>query len=204
MDENGIEINQSHINDRDNFWRFNKDVFTLHDYEKWLMPGHGSAQTVRNIIREKRDKLDYSIVYKASKRVGDRTHLLIDVVEGDIRCMNDVVTCYRYRTSGNNNYVAFQAQNNIWDEDYLMMVRLEQWALKNKNIRLNLDSTKIDRFVASVVIWMKNPTKENWKVIKNIVSYSKKPFRHFFYIIKIITLKEFYWKIKKMDKLIKL
>lgn len=201
--EDGREIDSDTLNNREKFWEFDKDVFTLQDYEKWLTPGHGCAQTGRNIIKE--NDLDFSIVYKASKHVGDRTHLLIHIVEGDIRCMKDIVACYRYRTSeNNNNFMAVQKQKNIKDEDYLMMVRLEQWALNNKNIKLNLDAVKKDRFAGSVVIWIKNPTKENRAVIHNIIRYSKEPVRYLYYLIKIIVTKQFYWKVLKTDKLIKL
>lgn len=203
VDENGAEIDVNRLGNRAKFWEFNKEVFTLQDYEKWLTPGHGCAQTRRNVIKE--NNLDYSIVYRASKRVGDRSHLLIHVVEGDIYCMQDVVACYRYRTSGSQgNYMAFQKQKNLKDEDYLMMVRLERWALDNKNIRLNLDSVKKDRFVGSVVIWLKNPTKENMEVVSRIIRYSKKPFRYSLYFLKIVLIKQIDWKLLKKDKLIKL
>lgn len=203
VDEEGKEIDADSLGKREKFWEFDKDIFTLQDYEKWLTPGHGCAQTRRNVMKE--NDLDYSIIYKASKRVGDRSHLLIHIVEGNIRCMKDVVACYRYRTSkDHSNFMALQKQKNIKDEDYLMMVRLEEWALKNKNITLDLNAIKKDRFVGSVVIWMKNSTKENRKVIKNIICYSKEPIKYFFCLIKVMVMKQFYWKVLKTDKLIKL
>ncbi len=203
VDEEGREIAPDTLDSREKFWEFDKDVFTLRDYEKWLTPGHGCAQTRRNVI--KGSALDYSIIYKASKRVGDRTHLLVHIVEGDIRCMPDVVACYRYRISGNhNNFMTFQKQNNIRDEDYLMMMRLEQWALRNKGIKLDLETVKKDRFAGSVVTWMNNPVKENGRVVRNIICYSGKPLRYCWYLIKITAMKQYYWKIKKTDKRVKL
>ena len=130
---------------------------------------------------------------------------MINVVEGDIRCMSDVVVCYRYRISENNdNYMAFQKKKNISDEDYLTMLRLEKWALENKRIRLNLETLKTDRFVASVVVWMKNPTIENCRVVRKIWGYSKKPIKYSFYLVKTIIIKEFYWKVRKLDKMIRI
>lgn len=203
VDEIGNEIGENEIAERAAFWKFSKEIFTLKDFEEWKIPGHGSAQTRRNMF--KNSNQDYSIVYKASKRVGDRTHLLIHVVEGDIYCMNDVVSCYRYRTSGNqNNFMEIQKRNNLKAEEYLMMCRLENWAKKSKGKKLDLSRIKKDRFAGSIVIFMKNPSKENWKVVCDIIKYSRQPIKYMFYALKIFILKTYYWKVLKTDKLISL
>lgn len=203
VDENGQEIPAESINDRSKFWEFDKEIYTIKDYQKWLTPGHGCAQTRRNVIKE--NDLDYTIVYKASNRVSDRTHLLIHIVEGDIYCMQDVVACYRYRTSSKqNNYMTIQKRENLRAEDFLMMKQLEKWAYKNKGINLDLRNIKKERFIGSVVVWMKNPTEENKKIVDDIISYSGEPFKYHMYFFRILIQKWFYWKIMRKDKLIKL
>ncbi len=203
VDDDGNEIPENEIPSRLKFWEFDKEIFTLKDYEKWLTPGHGSTQTRRNVIKE--NNLDYSIVYKASKRVGDRSHLLIHIVEGDIYCMKDVVSCYRYRVaSDQNNFMTIQRKNNLRDEDFLMMTRLEDWAWDNKRIKLDLSEVKKDRLVGSVVCFMHDRTKKNLKVILSIIGYSRHPVKYTLYTIKVLFIKLYYWKVLKTDKIIKL
>lgn len=202
VDENGVEIDENDVNVRNRFWTFDKEVFTLSDYEQWRTPGHGSAQTRRNVMKE--NDLDYSIVYKASKRVGDRSHLLIHIVEGDIFCMKDIVSCYRFRmTASSNNFMSVQKQKNLKDEDFLMMIRLQEWAWNNKKIKLNLESVKKDRLIAATVIQMKDPSDENKKVLKIIIDNSGSKLTYLLLAMKVYIIKSFYWKILKKDKIIK-
>ena len=204
VDEDGREVDEATIEEKNKFWKFDSEIFKLSDYEKWLTPGHGCAQTRRNVIKENPD-IDYSIIYKASKRVGDRTHLLIHVIEGDIYCMQDVVACYRYRVSGNQqNFMALQKKRNLRDEDYLMIKRLEEWAKESRGIELNLDKIKKDRLIGATSIWLKDCNSENKKVVENIIRYSGEGLKYRFYVIKIICIKMFCWKILKKDKLIRL
>lgn len=204
VDDDGTAINEDNLGERARFWKFDKDVFTINDFVKWKTPGHGCAQTRRNVIRENSD-IDYSIIYKASKRVSDRSHLLVHIVEGDIYCMQDIVACYRYRLFGSQqNYMAIQKQCNLKAEDYKMIKCIEEWAWNNKNIKLDLSAVKKDRLVGATVVWMKNPSKENAKVIKDIIEASDDTLRYCYWVLKIIINKLFYWKILKRDRLIKL
>ena len=201
VDENGKAIDTSTLNNRIKFWEFDKEYFTIKDFEEWRTPGHGCAMTSRNVIKD--NKLDYSIVYKASQRVGDRTHLLINVVEGDIFCVQDVVACYRYISSEeHNNFMSVQKKKNLRDEDYLMMVRLEQWALDNKGLKLDLNKVKKDRLAGAVATWMKNKTQDNRRVVLDIIEYSGQRVLYSIYVFAIIVIKMYYWKVKKIDKII--
>ncbi len=203
VDEAGRELAENQIPDRAGFWKFDKQIYTLADFQEWKTPGHGSAHTRRNFFCN--TDVDYSIVFKASKRVGDRTHLLIAAIEGDIYCADDVVSCYRYRTSGGQgNYMETQKKRNLKAEDFLMMRRLEHWSLQEKGIRLNLDGIKKDRLAGSVVIFLKDPSRENLNVVLRIVRYSGEPLRYLYYAFKTIGIKWFYWKIRGTDALVSL
>lgn len=203
VDEEGREIQEGQIPERSDFWNFDKQIFTLEDFQEWKTPGHGIAHTRRNAFRNM--NTDYSIVYKASSRVGDRTHLLIDVIEGDIYCAGDVVGCYRYRTDGGQgNYMETQKKKNLKAEDFLMMRRLEHWSLKQKGVQLNLDDIKKDRLAGSVVILLRNPGRENLQAVLRIIRYSGQPLRYLYYVLKTATIKWYYWKIRGTDMLIRL
>lgn len=203
VDENGTAIEENTLPSRTVFWRFDKEVYTLADYERWELPGHSMAKTARNLFRQ--CKGDYSIVYKASRRVSDRTHLLMEVAEGDIYCMPDVVGCYRYRvTDREANFMSVQGHKNLKAEDFLMIRRLEHWAKVNKGISLDLCGIKKDRLAGSVVIFMRHPTGENFGVILKIIRYSGETLKYMGYVIKTVFLKTYYWKILKEDRIVNL
>ena len=203
VDDDGDVIPQEHISDRMAFWRFHKEVYSLQDFEQWMLPGHGSARTGRNVIRGHEEEC--SIVYEASGRVGDRTHILLQVIGGDIYCMGDVVSCYRYRTRiDNSNFMALQQNKNLRDEEFIMLCRLEKWAKDKKGVYLNLEKIKKDRLAGSTVVLLKKPSRENVGVVFRIIKNSEKPIRYTYYFIKAICLKAYYLYVRKEDKLLEL
>lgn len=203
VDEEGNELPESNFSDRVAFWRYDKEIYTLKDFERWVLPGHGSARTGRNLVLKNRE--DNEIVHKASTRVGDRTHVLLQVLDGDIYCMDDVVSCYRYRIAGGaGNFSSLQHQENLKAEEYLMFCRLEQWTKEVKKVALDLDWVKKDRFAGSVSIWLKRPIKENWGVVYSIIRNSGAPIKYVYYMIKVVVLKVVYYCLSKEDKMIRL
>ncbi|MCM1119890.1 MAG: glycosyltransferase [bacterium] len=203
VDGNDDPIEENTIPSRTVFWKFDKEVYTLADYERWEVPGHSMTKTSRNLFRQ--SEKDYSIVYKASKRVSDRTHLLMEVVEGNIYCMPDVVGCYRYRVSDREkNFMSVQGHKNLKAEDFLMMRRLEHWAKVNKGISLDLCGVKKDRLAGSVAIFMRYPTRENFCIILKIVRYSGETLTYIGYVIKTVLIKLYQWKILKEDRIVNL
>ena len=198
-DDNPISL--SDVSERVKFWYFEKEIYTLADYESWRMPGHGCAMTTINFFR--RDDCDYSIVYRASTRVADRTHLLICAIEGDIICDNDIVATYRYVTT-QNNYMSIQKKKNFKAEEYAMMLRLEEWAAQVKGKEIDLTYIKNDRFVGAVTIWLRDRNSQNLSVVKEIIGMSHKKMLFVFYFFKIIITKLYFWKIKKTDSIIRL
>lgn len=184
------------------FWKFDREEYELKDFEEWKMPGHLSGMTAVNIAKEMDD---ISLIYKAHSTVGDRTTILLVSLLGAIKCTKKVQTCYRFRNSlEGNNFMAEFEKKNLRDEDYLMLRRMEIWTKKNKNIHLNLDQIKKDRFAGSIIVFLKNPSGRNWSVVWNIIRYSESPIRYTGYLIKTIVLKEYYWNVLKTDKRIQL
>lgn len=200
VDVNGDEITEN-LDPRASFVQFDKPLYTLKDFSDWRLPGHCSTLTTRNIFLD--EKLDYRIIYRASGRVGDRTAIMIKAIYGDIFVGEKIVSCYRYRISSTeNNFMSLYVNKNLRDEDFLMMRRLESWAWKHKAVHVDLEKVKKERFIGSVVVWMKNSTKDNLRVVARIIKYSGEPVKYIFYAFKIWALKKYYWKIKKTDNMI--
>lgn len=198
VDIDSKEITEE-IEDRFKFWEFDKPIFSLQDFAEWKLPGHCSAMTSRNIYKDK--NLDFRIVYQASGRAGDHTSILLRLLYGDIYCGRRKVSCYRYRVAETeNNFMSVFQTQNLRDEDFLMIRRLEHWAWKQKGIQIDLSKIKKNRLVGSVVVWMKNPTFQNFQVLLRIVKYSGKPIKYIGYALKVCGLKLYYWNICKIDK----
>ena len=167
------------------------------------MPGHSSAMTGRNVLLHREGEA--TIVYEASEEVGDRTHLLIQVLEGDIYCTKDVASCYRYRVSNSeSNYISNITRENKKAKEYAMICKLESWALQNRGVNLHLDKIKKDRFIGSIVIWMKCPGRRNFQTVCKIIGYSGHRLSYIFLAIKTIVVKLFCWHVLKEDRLIEI
>lgn len=202
VNEDGTSYEDGEIRQEQEFWKFGKDIYTLEDFQKWEMPGHISTLTLRNFFKE--IKQDYSIFYKAHPMVGDRTIVLLSALNGKIFCGNEYVSCYRYRTNSNNNFMSEFKSRNLRAEDFLMIRRLERYAQREFGETVDLDVVKKDRLIGSVVIWLKNPDRENMQVVRKIIRYSGMPLLYAFYVLKIICRKWFDWYVKKIDRRISL
>ena len=126
VDENGVPLDESTISQTKQFWNFPREKFTLKDFENWDMPGHVSALTIRNFMRN--PEHDYQIFYRAHDMVGDRTIVLLAVLSGNIVCKTHIVSCYRYRVNRENNFMSSFQAKNLYAKDYLMIRRLENYA----------------------------------------------------------------------------
>ena len=202
VDEDSNLLNESNINENNQFWKCMKAEYTLKDFEKWNMPGHVSAITIRNFM--KYDDHDYSIFYRVHNMVGDRTIILFTVLHGNIRCETDFVSCYRYRTDQENNFMSVFKKQNMYGQDYNMLCALEKYTKKEFDIKIDLSKVKKDRLVASVVCVMKEHRRSDIQILCDIIRQSGVPVMYCYYVIKIIILKKYYWKILKEDRIINL
>ena len=202
VNEEGEPLAEATILATKQFWNFNKSSFTLKDFENWDMPGHISALTVRNFMLDKEH--DYRIFYRAHPMVGDRTMVLFTALQGSIFCKEDMVSCYRFRLNGKENFMSDFETRNLYAKDYLMIRRLENYSSKEFGISLKADGVKKDRLAAAVVRAMKSKRGSDIKVVMEILRYSGAPMRYLFYIFKIVLLKNIYWHVYKEDRRIRL
>lgn len=203
VDEDGKKIEESSVNPRVAFWRFDKSVYELNDFEHGRIPGHANAATRRNYFKNKNK--DYTILYKEPSSRGDLTTALFDVLNGKVHVSEHYTLCYRFRvTSMGENFLSLYQRKNLKVQDYDALCRMEKWALKEFNVIVNAEPAKKDRFIGAIVIWLKAPTAENRKVVRKIVALSGRPIAGRFLVAKVCFLKMYYWKILKTDKPIKI
>lgn len=176
----------------------NKEIFTLKDFEKGELPGQTATLMYRNIFLD--HTRDFSILYKASDKISDKTAVLILLGYGPIFNIDRVMSCYRYIITPNGTNVSsdYIGENN---RDKLMeyLNILEKYAKDEMGISLNMDYKKQNYFVAAVTIWMKNPTDKNKAVMDRMVRLGKKPLRYIFLKYRVMITKWLGWHVLKRD-----
>lgn len=202
MDENGNQLRADSVRERSMFWNSHCGIYRKKNFEQWEMPGHISALTIRNFMRM--EEHDFRIFYKAHGTVGDRTIVLLTVLQGLIKCEPDCVGKYRYRVNQQDNFMSRFDQENLYGKDFLMIRRLEQYAEREFGIQINAEGIKKDRLAASVVKAMKDNCLENRRVVRQIIACSEAPWRYLMYACKVLVLKWVYWNILKTDRRIRL
>ena len=95
------------IPEKARFWLFDKREFHWRDFEEWKMPGHTSACMGRNYWLQH----DAKIMYEAHDFVGDRTGVLLSLLEGPIYCTDEIASCYRIRDGSGNFMGKYVSQN---------------------------------------------------------------------------------------------
>lgn len=181
----------------------NNEIFTLKEFEKGYLPGQTATLMYRNIFLD--TSKDYSIMYKASTRIADKTAILILLSYGNIYNINKVMSCYRYIISADGTNVSsnYIGKNNR-DELMEYLNTLEKYSRDELGIRLDMDYKKRNYFVAAVTVWMKDHTAENAKVVKRMIAISGKPIKYTVLKYRVILLKMIGWKILKRDIRIKI
>ncbi len=203
VNDAGQEIPSEQIGARVRFWANEAGEFTLADFTAWRMPGHNSALVYRNIFLTHPE--DMELYPYASPIVGDRTTVFLLTLYGKIRCLDRVVSCYRFRDdAGKSNFMAVYKNQNRKDEDFLMLRQLERWAWAHKQVRLDLSTVKKDRLAGAVVTLLRQPSRHNVAVVGRIIRYSGEPVRYGWYALKALLLKTYYWRICGEDRLLQL
>ncbi len=91
---------------------------------KW--PGHYATVVSRNIY--KNNRLDYTILYRASDFTDDALILLFLLMQGDIYRMDDEMSAWRYiRKAGGTNWNSLAMKRDIAREDCYLSRTVMQW-----------------------------------------------------------------------------
>lgn len=187
--ENGGKLDMEDIPAEETFWIYEKECFTIKEFSEWQMPGHLSALTLRNIFQN--SSAGSSVIKKAHPVVADRTIVLMGALYGPIKCSQHVVSCYRFRITGNGvNFMSEFKKKNMRYEDYHMMRIFEKYAWKKFHRQLDLSAIKADRFIGSVLVWMNGMDRRDWEVVWKIVLENGHKIRCIYYIGNIAVKKK--------------
>ena len=181
----------------------NEEVFTIKEFEHGDLPGQTATLMYHNIFLD--HSRDFSIMYTASDKIGDKTAILLLLSYGNIYNIDRVMSCYRYiiNPNGSNVSSGYIGKNNR-DELMAYLITLEEYAKTELGIPLNMDYKKRNIFVAAVTVGLKNKTRENAAVIGRMLALSGKPVAYGWLKYKTIFQKWFGWKILHRDIRIKI
>ncbi len=193
IDDEGNPLGEDVLSGRAKFWEFNDRVFEWDDFENWEMPGHVSAIMGRNPWL----KHDAKIMYEAHDMVGDRTGVLLYLLDGPIYCSDEIVSCYRIHENGNNFMAKYQSQN-LRDKEVHMMLALEEYAA-SRGRKLNLSRIKKNRLVGAMAIFLKTPSAENKNVVENILRETTDDPEYLRLSLKTVLQKLYDWNVLHED-----
>lgn len=193
VDENGVPIDRKNDSVGNDFWKFDKEVFTLNDFLAWKSPGHMSAMVYRNIYRFNPD--DYSAFYQFHPYIGDKTTLMQLVLRGTIYCSNHYSMCYRLKEYGTNNWMAkYQSENRRADEYYLIL-RIERHMQEKLSESISMDTLERNKIAAAAIVFFLNPSKRNYDVLITILR-AREIFPHDLIIAIRAILKKAWWILR--------
>ncbi len=180
----------------------NKEIFTLNDFERGELPGQTATLMYRNIFLD--TTKDFSVLYKANKKIGDKTIVLLLLSYGKIYNIDRIMSCYRYVISadGTNTSSEFIGRNNR-DELMEYLITLEKFAKETLHISLDMSYKKKNYFVAAVTVWFRNRSAENAEVVRKMIKLSGNSLEYKILKYRVIIFKWIGWNILKKDVRIK-
>ena len=145
--------------------------FTYEDFcysGKW--PGHYATLVSRNIYKE--DRFDYTILYRASDFTDDALILLFLLMQGDILCLNDEMSAWRYiKKEGGSNWNSIAMKRNIAKEDCYLSRTVMQWIEQYRQLSPYSRQRCLKDFGLALKYYLKKPNAENRKFLQDMYDY---------------------------------
>ena len=146
-------------------------TFTYDDFcwsGRW--PGHYATVVSRNIYRN--DKLDYTILYRASDFTDDAVILLFLLMQGDIYRMDCDMSAWRYvRKTGGSNWNSLAMKRDIAREDCYLSRTLMKWVEQYRPLGGYSKKRCLDDFGLALKGFLKRPGRESRKFLKDMYEY---------------------------------
>lgn len=158
--------------------------YTLKHAEKMLMPGHLSALMHRNIFLEMDTKSKN--VYFANNAEGDRKLGLLLALYGKVYCDNSVVSHYRRITSEGTSWSALNEDRNRTATAIRWTKQLSKLAKQGFNIDLDYSRFYRNLCYPAFARYLKNPNKENLKMLQKTFGLSKSKLSSVLYILRML------------------
>lgn len=149
-------------------WIKKKKIFSLKDFRGIYLPGQPSTYVRRNLVFDKKIDVDY--VTLVHPYIGDRTLMLLYLLNGDFAFINEKMSCYRKVTNGKSiTNVLYKNHYQALKQDYDITCKLEKIA-KTFNKNVDFREFKSQILLKAIVFYLKEQDKRFIKLIKKISS----------------------------------
>ena len=149
---------------------YSQHKFTIHDTEYMRLPGQSASLVYVNIYRT-HNKSDLEEYYHAHG-IGDRKLAVYLTLHGDIYCIQDTMSIYRYITTGGTSWSSQMKNKN--QSKLLFSYCIDMWNIANKKFDMEWICYiySLNLFVWSIKMYLLSPTRENREQIKEIIQVS--------------------------------
>lgn len=172
IDENGDEITDPETRKVGDLYDYS-GKFTYNDFcysGKWA--GHYASVVSRNIYKNNVNDFDYTIIYKAHDFVDDAVILLFLLMQGDIFCIDEVMSAWRYiRKSSGTNWNSLSMSRDLARDDCYLSKTLMMWVEKTKGLTEYSEIRCKNDFGLALKMYLKKPNGANKKFLKDMYEY---------------------------------
>lgn len=143
-----------------------EDEYTLQHMEQWLLPGHASTMLFRNVFHtcspEMLKKFEDTMI------LGDRRTTLFLILQGRIYHKREIVLVRRVLRKSGTSMTSVTTKMNWHATNFGWLIEAERFAREVFHVNIDLSEIKERRWFSSLKVFMKNPSKNNWRVVKQI------------------------------------
>lgn len=145
VDENSKPYGNQYLS-----WVKQKDVFKLDDFQGMFLPGQTATFLRRNLVYD--GKIDVEELYKIHSFVGDKTLMLMFLLNGDFALIREKMSCYRksFANSSSATGMIYRNKLQFLKDDYNIVLILEKFA-QNKIDCISFKTGKKIIFTKAVV-----------------------------------------------------
>lgn len=159
-------------------WLCENREYSISDVNKWTMPGHTGTYVYRNFFHD----IDFSILYKAHRYVGDRTMSMLLAAQGKVYRLDREMSAYRFvKKDKATNWFSLEGSNQYILYDFFFYVRrLERYAKQEFGITLDIKKEKHHDFLGQLSVFCYKPTLAMLRCIMRMLINSGNPAEYLF------------------------
>lgn len=167
-----VDENDKIIKEKENFLFYDGEIYDINICKKWILSGQLGTHFFRNIFVNSEE--DFSIIYKASNWIGDRTLELLLSSRGNIYCFNEFMSCYRFIVKeGGSNFSSIMLEKDGLLEDYKCLINLNKYCKTKLGMPDFYKEEILFRSYEILKRYMKDRNYKNKDAIKYVYSTNK-------------------------------
>lgn len=140
-------------------WVSRKRDYSYKNFKGIYLPGQSCSIVRRNIYLDK--EKDFSLLYRASRSIGDRTTILLSFPYGKYYRLKDRMACYSFSFAKNTKSITakdYIEKKGSYATEWVFTNKLEEYAKEHFDFKVNFDPYRHSLFFSSIIF-----TLRGWK-----------------------------------------